>query len=254
MKFKYILFGLVVLFMTSCTGLKKVKKFNKEKAVLGLKKEASSGPFSVYNLYIYPKGYVVYEGLVNVEKYGLYAKKIKKVDIEALKTAFDKSDFFGFKDTYSMPSSDLPVITLIYNKEKNRKKQVVGSIERPKKLMELQLLLEKIAKSEDMVMVEEYEVQKRSENVQEELIVDPDYKIESEIIIETLPGTFLAQWLRKYAEYDINLVTKISDELNLWLISYNTQKINPQQMLEKLKADSSIKNAEFNKKVSSRNK
>ncbi len=250
------LLGLIIMvtLVTSCSSLKKAKKFNKEKAVLGLKKEADSGPYSVYNLFIYPNGYAVYEGFVNVEKYGIYAKKMTKEEIESLKSKFDQSDFFGYKEKYSIPSADLPVISLIYNKEKDRKKTVVGSIDRPRSLLELQILLEQIAKSDDMVKIEDFEALKRSENVNEYQEIEPDYKIESEIIIETQSGVFLAQWLRKYTEYDVRLVNKISDDLNLWVISYNTTKISANQMLDMLKADSEIKSAEFNKKLNKRNK
>ena len=236
----------------SCSGIKRVKKFDKEKAVVALKKEALSGSYSVYNLYIYPNRWAVYEGFKNVEKYGLYAKKLPKAELEAIKTEFDQSDFFAFKDVYDIPSPDLPVITLIYNKQKDRKKTVKGSLDRPRKLLELQLLLEKMAKSEDMMKVEGYETPKSSETVEEEWVVDPDYKIKSEIILETQPGVFMAQWLKKYAEHDINLVSRLSEELNLWLITFNTQKITPEEMLDILQKDTSVKAAEFNKKLTQR--
>jgi len=254
MLYRILLFVLMVGAITSCSGLKKVKKFNKDNAVLGLKKEAVSGPYSVYDLFIYPNGYAVYEGFVNVEKFGLYAKKMTKQEIKSLTDEFEKSDFFGYKDQYSIPSPDLPVITLIYNKEKGRTKKVVGSIDRPRKLTELQVLLEQIAKSGDMIKIEEYEIQRKSQEVQEEMIVEPEYKILSEIIIETASSIFMAQWMKKYSEYDVRLVTKISDELNLWVISYNTGIISPNEMLDLLNADSEIKKAEFNKKISSRNR
>lgn len=254
MLYRILLFIVIMSSVVSCSGLKKVKKFNKEKAVLGLKKEATSGPYSVYDLFIYPNGYAVYEGFVNVEKYGLYAKKMTKQEIKTLIEEFDKSDFFSFKDQYSIPSPDLPVITLIYNKEKGRNKKVVGSIDRPRKLTELQVILEQIAKSEDMIKIEEYEILRKSQEVEEEKIVEPEYKISSEIIIETSSSIFMAQWIKKYTEYDVRLVTKISDELNLWVISYNTSAISPNDMLDLLNADADIKKAEFNKRISSRNK
>lgn len=254
MMWRYIFIGLVISTFYSCSGIKRVKKFNKEKAVVALKKEAPSGPYSVYDLYVYRNGWAIYEGFAHVEKYGIYAKKMTKKEVEAIKVAFDDSDFFGFKENYAIPSPDLPVITLIYNKHKDRKKSVTGSLARPRKLIELQLMLEKIAKSPDMIPVEMIESVRKTDAVEEEWVVNPDYKIKSEIIIESKPGVFMAQWLKKYAEYDINLVSKLSGEQSLWLITFNLQKISPEDMLEKLQNDPSVTKAEFNKRITPRNK
>jgi len=245
-----ILVGIVVL--ASCGGLKDVSKFKKEDVVFSLKKGPCYGKCSVYNLDIYRNNYVVYEGVMNVEKYGIYAKKMKKNEILALKTAFDNESFYSFDDNYPIQNSELPTIAISYNKEME-KKTITGSLDRPQKILILQRLLEKVAKADDFKLVKAYEPKTSMENAEEKK-EDKGEVIENQLIIELNSNVFMAQWLRKYSQYDVQLIKQVSPDLSYWLITYNKTKIAPADIMEKLKQDKELKFVEFNKRVSPRDK
>ena len=248
--FRLIIFlGFIIL--ASCSGLKDVTKFNKADVVLSLKKGACFGKCSVYNLDVYKNGYVVYEGIMNVEKYGLYARKISKKELEGLKAAFDQDNFFGFDDIYPVHMTDLPTITMAYNKE-NATKVVTGSLDRPKKLLELQMKMETLIKSPDFKLVKAYQSKSTNEDEPEKSKETTNNTIDSQIIIELNSNVFMAQWLRKYSQYDVQLYNRVAPDLNYWVVTFNKQKIAPEDLLKLIIADTQVKFAEFNKKTSTR--
>lgn len=240
-----------ILFLVACGGLKDVSKFKKEDIVFSLKKGACFGKCSVYNLDVYKNGYVVFEGIANVEKYGIYARKITKQELQNIKMNFDKENFYGFDDNYPIAMSDLPTITMTYNKE-NMTKTVQGSINRPQQILNLQKNLEKLIKSNEFKQIKAYLPQTTQETESEKPASTEDVIIDSQIIVELNNNVFMAQWLRKYSQYDMQLVKQVSPDLNYWVITYNKQKIVPDDMMKIIKEDSQVKLAEFNKRVSNR--
>lgn len=241
---------LAVSWLMSCSGFKDVTKFNKKDVVLSLHKAPCQGKCSVYNLDIYKNRYVVYEGITNVEKYGLYYKILSKDELLALTTEFDKAHFFDFKDSYPVPSADLPSISMTYN-TKESGKTVVGSIDRPKPLLELQKKLEKLAKSDGFKLVKPYEVKQTNDEVLEGLSSKSEV-IDDQFIVELQPNVFMSEWLRKYKQYELGLVKKLSPELNYWVISFSKHKIEQPSLLAILKNDPQLKFVEPNKRVQPR--
>lgn len=241
-----------MVFLVGCGGLKDVSKFKKEDVVFSLKKGPCFGKCSVYNLDIYKNNYVVYEGIMNVEKYGIYAKKMKKNEVLALKTAFDNEKFYSFDDHYPIQNSELPTIVISYNKAKAQK-TITGSLDRPQTILSLQRSLEKVAKSDGFELVKAYEPKTSVEEVEEKMEDKGDI-IENQLIIELNSNVFMAQWLRKYSQYDVQLVKQVAPDLSYWLITYNKTKIAPADIMEKLKQDKELKFVEFNKRVSPRDK
>lgn len=242
-----------VIFFASCSGLKDVSKFKKEDIVFSLKKGPCFGKCSVYNLDVYKNGYVVYEGLMNVEKYGLFARKITKQELTMLKSLFDQEKFYSFNDNYPIQMSDLPKIILTYNKEKESK-TITGSIDRPQGLLSLQKSLEKLIKSDEFKLLKQYQPQTTQEADAEKPVKSEEVYIDNQIIIELNTNVFMAQWLRKYTQYDVQLMKQLSPDLNYWVITFNKQKIMPDELLKLIKEDSQIKFAEFNKRLSNRDK
>jgi hypothetical protein len=241
---------LLVISLSACAGMKDVTKFKSEDVVIGLNKGPCPGKCSVYNLNVYKNKYAVYEGLVNVEKFGLYAKKLSKADFMELTNTFESADFFSFKDEYPNADTNFPTIAMTYCNKKSSK-SIKGSIDRPKKILELQRVLEKLAGSDGWTLVKAYEP-KITRAADEERAENRDPIIDSQIIIEPGPNVFLAQWLKKYDQYDIQLIKKMSEEFNYWLITFNKQKISALDMMDILKKDTDLKFAEFNKKISPR--
>jgi hypothetical protein len=243
----------LVLIISACSGLKDVSKFKQEDIVFSLKKGPCFGKCSVYNLDVYKNGYVVYEGLMNVEKYGLYARKISKQELASLKSVFDQGGFYSFNDNYPVQMSDLPTIVMKYNRDKESK-TITGSIDRPKEIITLQSALEKLIKSDDFKLIKMYQPKTTQEETIEKPKIEEDPIIDNQIIIELNSNIFMAQWLRKYTEYDVQLMKQVSPDLNYWVITFNKLKVAPETLLNIIKEDSQVKFAEFNKRISSRDK
>lgn len=250
---KYLFFTLILL-LSSCSTLKKVSKLKDKDIIISLSKSPCATKCSVYNVKLYKNGYVVYEGIANVEKYGLYAKKLSSSEMDKIKKEFDNNDFFGFDDQYPNPDPDMPTIVMVYNKDM-KSKTITGGIDRPKKVLDLQRVLETLIRSDNFELLKSYDVKtsktltEDKENTQEEEVT---YIIDNEIIIEFNPNVFMSQWLQKYSQYHIQLVKRLGQNSPYWVITFNKTIIDSNDMLELIKQDTQVKSAEFNKKVSSR--
>ena len=237
--------------LIGCGGMKDVTKFKADDKVLGLYKGACSGKCSVYNLDIYKNRYVVYEGIMNVENYGLYAKKITAEEYNALIAEFDKEDFYSFENQYPIPSTELPTITMLYNKAK-LSKSIKGSIDRPQKLLALQRVLEKLAKSDGFKLVKAYEPKISASEQSDDKQANNSEIIDDQFIVELNSNVFMSEWLRKYKQYDARLVKKVAPDLNYWVISFSKQKTTSSELFAIFKQDKELKMVEQNKRVSPR--
>ncbi len=232
----------------SCGGLKDVSKLKEKDVVLSVHKGPCGGKCSVYNIDVYKNRYAVYEGIANVEKYGIYAVKLSKEQMNELTSVFDANDFFGFDDNYPIESPDFPVITLKYNKE-NRSKTVTGSIHRPQKVLELQYALENLAKLPNLKLIKAnapttVEGQPQANEVSQ--IID------NEIIVQLQPNISMRSWMEKYAKFQVRVVNKIQTTPPQWVIYFNKNLVDADGFLKILQNDKEVKNAEFNKKITHR--
>lgn len=250
---KYLFFTLILL-LSSCSTFKKVSKLKDKDIVISLSKSPCATKCSVYNVKLYKNGYFVYEGIANVEKYGLYAKKLSSSEMDKMKKEFDNNDFFGFDDQYPNPDPDMPTIVMVYNKDM-KSKTITGGIDRPKKVLDLQRLLEALIRSDNFELLKSYDVKttktltEKEGNTQEEEVT---YVIDNEIVIEFNPNVFMSQWLQKYSQYQVQLVKRLGQNSPYWVITFNKTIIDSNDMLELIKQDTQVKSAEFNKKVTSR--
>ena len=250
---KYLFFSLLLI-LSSCSIKNKVAKLNDKDILVSLDKGPCATKCSEYNIKFYKNGYVVYEGKTNVEKYGLYAKKMDAADVKIIQAEFDKNNFFSFDDVYPNPDPDMPTIIMAYNKN-GKIKTITGGLDRPKKVLDLQRIMESLARANDLKLLKAYEprttsISRPKDEIEEEK--PASLVIESEIIIELKPNQFLSQWLKKYTQYQVQLVRKISEQLPYWVITYNRNTIEPEVILSTIQQDPQIQSAEFNKKVSNR--
>lgn len=250
--FKFLVLLTIVVAIISC-GTKNVLKFKDTDVVISMAKEPCEGKCSVYNLKIYKNQYAVYEGKANAERYGVYYRKMTKAEYQSLIRDFDNTKFFDFDDNYPSGQILQPIVKLTYNSAINSK-TITGKMDRPVPLLNLQRGLEKMVSGTDWVLVKPASAKVTQEiggdieadSLKQEVIID------SEIIIEPNPNTFLSEWFKKYTEYDVYLIKKVAPESNLWLITYSKSKISAEDFLAKIKSDDSLKTAVFNKRLTSR--
>lgn len=240
----------MILGLLSCSSSKDVTKFKRDHVVLSLEKGGCPGTCSVYNVRIYKNRYAVYEGLVNVEKFGLHSRRLPKEEFEALTGAYDRAGFMGFQDSFDIESADMPVISMMYRK-KDRIKTVTGSTDRPGNVLELQQLLEKAGKSGNWIEVRAYEP-KYTYSQKVTTMVQGENIVENQLIIEPAEGVDMQKWITKYTAKGASIHHQLSANLNYWLITIDTEKMSAFEFMKMFKADSEVRHVEFNRKISPR--
>lgn len=247
MKITYILSIISFTLILSSCGAGKYATMAKDGEVeMSLSKGMCFGKCPVYNLKVMKGGMAEISAKKHVQgKKGLYRKKMDKDAYTELLKAFKESNYTEFLPMYKSNIPDLPMVTIGYMAN-DTLALVRGKEERPSGLMQLQYKMEKLAQSEGWDLIEEYTRPDIEEQEKE-----PAY-ILSEIIILPNPGTMLPRWFKTYEEFGLRVLKRITPNQNYWLVTYDQGKIKPEKIMTMLKADASIKEAEFNKETSTR--
>lgn len=119
MKYTIIIIILVFsvsLFLLACKSKKPIIKTNSQLAnpIIALYKSNCFGKCKVYNLKIYKDRTVIYEGIKNVEKIGIFNSVITDVEYQSLINLFEGANFQNLEPTYLTGVRDKQKITLEY--------------------------------------------------------------------------------------------------------------------------------------------
>ena len=77
----------------------------------------------------------------------------------------------------------------------------------------------------------------------------PDGTITNEIIVQLINSISADEWVQKYSRYGTKLVESLSPTGSYWLITFNTESVDPDILLENMRNDSQVIGAEFNMEV-----
>jgi hypothetical protein len=232
------------VFLISCGGSKVL--FDQKGVVAAIEKGSCFGKCPVYKMEIFRDGKVVYEGKRHTKKLGVYSKTITQKELAAISKEFKAAGFDTLPNSYESLVADLPS-TMLYFGNGAKGKTVIGKENRPQKVLKIQYALERIADSDGWLMVQASE----PTDLIEERTKETEVTIFDEIIIEPLMGA-LPRFLNDYQNKSVSLLDRVTEDGRLWLIKFNKESIEPQKMLELIKADERIKSAEFNKKLQPR--
>jgi len=210
--------------------------------LIAFSKGACFGKCPVYSLTISQGGDMVYEGKRHTEKMGKHTKKLDLESTNELIALFEEYKFMQLKDLYESSVADLPSATISYTKD-GVTKTVVGKMERPERVLNLQKKLELIANSNQGWTL----IEASKNNIPEEKL------IKNQIIISTKGGPQLAKWFDKMrVNHGIRIVKRLSAATDSWLISYNTKEYEPEDMLHLIRSNDFVTSAEFNKETEKR--
>ncbi|MEO1258912.1 MAG: hypothetical protein AAFZ15_08935 [Bacteroidota bacterium] len=76
--------------------------------------------------------------------------------------------------------------------------------------------------------------------------------IKNEIIVQLKKDVAPRELTAAHEKYELTMKEAVSKITNMWLFTYNTDLIDPEKMLKKLKESALTVNAEFNKKLTGR--
>jgi len=236
---------LALFCLFSCKTTKNIPaKPTPENLEISLKKGGCFGKCPEYVFNIYKGGYCEFLGKKNTKKIGKHAKTLSKESYKEIKEAFEDSDYQGFSDNYESQIADLPTISISYMTKKGMK-TITGKRERPERLHKLQFLLEQICENDKGWSY----IGEVKQDVEEKKI---EY-IKSEIVLTVKDATQLARWFDDMRKaHSIRIVKPLSPETNTWLVSYDKQRYNPDEILMILRKDDNVSGAEFNIKTEKR--
>ena len=201
------------------------------------------GQCPIFSMSVNTDGSLSYHGIRFTKKQGIYAKKLNKVRLEALKAEIKKAKLWEKEAKYTSGLSDLQKISLeCFKADKTKKIEGDGNAI-PSVIQDLIQSLDLIANSSGWKLI------KKAENTKEE---NPNI-IQNEIIIQLKKSANIKEWINVYKTYDLVIKERISPSLNMWLLQFDRTKILPQQLLNQIKASEQIVNAEFNKNLTQRN-
>ena len=109
-----------------------------------LERTACFGSCPVYTLSIAGDGMVTYNGISNVRVTGQRTWKIEPAAVEALAREMDQAGYFGLKDRYAAPATDLPTIRTSL-RIGGRTKSVEDYFGAPEILRELERRIDEVA-------------------------------------------------------------------------------------------------------------
>ncbi|MEZ5049910.1 MAG: DUF6438 domain-containing protein [Saprospiraceae bacterium] len=245
---KYVMMALssavLVVLLFSCNSSKKMDSADSY-LKYQLSKGACFGSCPVMDLEIYSDGKAILYSKAHYRILGKYETMLSGDKMNELSALFTKNDVFQFPDNYESQIPDLPQISIFYS-EGTKDKTITGKEDRPTKVMELQFALEDVVDRSDWKLLEA--IANDNTQVKEE---KPEI-IPDEILVTYKEGTVLPRWFKKHTDNGIKLIKPISQENRIWLITYDTNKLEPNQALILIQNDEEVENAEFNKVISSR--
>jgi hypothetical protein len=134
----------LVLLVNPCLAQK-----SDSEILITIERKACFGSCSVYSARIYTDGTVIYNGVDFVKVIGEKRYKIAEERVKRLLEAFEKADYFSFKDEYrfdenGMSVTDQPttITSIVLN---GKKKQVINYYKAPKELEKLETAIEFLA-------------------------------------------------------------------------------------------------------------
>ena len=230
----------IILLITSCNFVNTYRLQETNLSNLKVLAQLSKGPCygrcPVYNLVVYTNGVVTYEGLQFTDKEGLYVNKLPDTELRTLKTQLQTAELNKFNDAYRGRVPDLQTVTISYHGE-DFVKTIVGKDGRPDKVMEIQAALEAIENLPNWQLRAAPETTTADSNI-----------ANNQIRVQLKPEVDANAWVRKYGRQQMKIVNGLNANNNLWLMEFNAERSDPQEVLAIIQADFQVVNAEFNRK------
>lgn len=217
----------------------------KAETIISYKKGACMGKCPVYSITVDAEGRLVYHGLVNVEKAGLYSRQLTKKEFKKVKCKFKKARFHKLDEKYGMDIMDAPMTTYKYKSPKIEKTIKVKT-DTPKKLLKAEQYLQSLITDTDEITYTWEKEEGPSDSFGRKEMA------ERMIIVQLKPDVNVDAWLKKYQKYNVRNLKKIVPNRPLYLLAFNHATIQLPQLLSRMNKDEDVDSAEENKKIKMR--
>jgi hypothetical protein len=211
---------------------------SKEKQqIIRMDKSACFGTCPIYTMLVFDNGMVEYRGDKFCEKLGIYEKQLSDEEFSIVTSLLKEIDFESLEERYDANLMDAQITTFNFSYN-NVSKKVRGIYSWPKSLKELDKALSSIGETEDWKTI-----RKHDENI-----------YYNEIIFKFKEVPDIEEWVEKYRKFGAGTPSQISKNLDLYLMMFDSKKIDSYEFLEIIQSDKLVENAEFNTKLKMRNR
>lgn len=196
------------------------------------------GHCQIYQLALYRNGLAILEGKDHMEKKGVYFTEISKARADKMNRLEKQIKWDRIKPEYIVNIADLPMTKIkYYDKYGALQKSIEANSNLPDELNSIVKELTETINKEKWTQIQKKNEISNPEIIYEEIIVDMD----SSLTISDLEMT--------YQNYQLKTVNRISPLMNLWLVSYNPERIGKYEILILLRKQKGIRHVSFNRRV-----
>ena len=216
------LFLLLFAALLACKTRKETPAPTDSNNLISLATQGCRGFCPVYTLDFRTNGSVAYEGARNVEKMGKSEFQLTPDELVKLKAEVQKTNLWQYPENIESRIADAPYAKLTVF-EGNKSHSVSGSIDRPKPILELEMLMKDLAEAHGLKV-------KKGFNPD-----DPTLKLTAQVVVKLKPEINAGNWVAKFGEdIKLKLVRRVSTENN-WLLAYNPQQFTEKEIMDLLK-------------------
>lgn len=217
-----------------------IEEIQKMPKVLEYSRSGCRGKCPIFDFTVYKDGWAVFNGKAFTKYEGKKTFQLTKEEFTQLQTNCKKADLWRFQPEYGMNIMDIPTTTIHYY-EKNRDKVVAWRMRAPEALPNLSTQIMELIFDRDWV-------ERQSIN-KDTGIKMPAGAIDNELIVQFKSKIDPRKWCAQFERYDMQLKKTLSTLTPIYLVSFDTGKMSPDQMLEIVKGNESVASAEFNKRL-----
>lgn len=189
-------------------------------------------------LTVHQNGFTEYEGIHFAQKMGLDSFRLTKAEARELRKKVEQVNLWQYPDRIKSEVADAPFMTLTAFKGAVSK-SVVGSIDRPAPLLELEKQIKDLAEAHGYEVV-------RGVNPKE---IPANRR--REVLVKLQPEANAGNWIRQFSEFSFQLVRRVSQE-NLWIVAYDPEQVTEKAVIALFKGTPEVLEAQSNKPVQDR--
>lgn len=237
-KMKFSLLLLAFAALLSCKSRKEMPNPNNDSPLLEFEQHGCRGYCPTYKLSFLNNGVLRYEGLRNVEQLGVVKTAITPEELTQLRTELADVNLWQYPEVIESKVADAQSSTMTVYRD-NKSHSVMGSIDRPKPILELETKLKNLAESHGL-------------RVKKGIDPNAPAATDKELIVKLKDNVNAGNWLMQFESMKLHLVRRLSAE-NMWLVSYDPAVIEETKLINLLKTSEGVLDVQVNKATKDRN-
>lgn len=228
----------LLMLLAAAFGCKTGRYAASSKPMVELKTGGCFGFCPVFRLTVRHNGWVEYEGYRYVERLGIDSFRLTVEETSRLKEKVRQTDLWQYPDRIETNIADAPFATLTVFKD-GQSKSVLGSIDRPEPLLELENELKNLAEDHDFMV-------KQGVNPNE-----PPMPTRRELIVKLQPELNAGNWIQQFTDLRLLLVRRVPPD-NMWVVAYDYKEISERDIILLFKKTEGVLEAQPNRRVEDR--